>query len=182
VNRTGGHQYAPNSQYINLGFIPGGPTGLQSFALAPQETLPVDTYGNSAWEIPPLQSITSLSNFAMLIVLTENPDTARAWIEQVQPAMGASPMVMVLSAQAEPLVRPYYEAQSPQVQGLVVGLASGAAYEALLGRQGPAAAYWDSFSVGMLVALILILAGGAISFLTTRLAQKKNIVEGKTKA
>jgi ABC-type spermidine/putrescine transport system permease subunit I len=91
-------------------------------------------------------------------------------------------MIMVLSAQAEPLVRPYYEATSQQVQGMVVGLASGAAYEALLGREGSAAAYWNSFSVGMLVALILILVGGAISFFAPRLARTKNIGEGKAKA
>jgi ABC-type spermidine/putrescine transport system permease subunit II len=123
-----------------------------------------------------------LSGFAMLVVLTENPDLARTWIEQVQPVLGNSPMIMVLSAQAEPLVRPYYESGSPQVQGLVVGLVSGASYESLLGREGIAARYWDSFSVGMLVAALLILVGGGISIILARLERTKKTVEGKTKA
>ena len=42
-----------------------------------------------------------LSNFAALIVATDNPDTGRLWIEQAQPALGSKPMLMVVSSQAE---------------------------------------------------------------------------------
>jgi hypothetical protein len=73
--------------------------------------------------------------------------------------------VMVLSAQAEPLVRPYYEAIPRQIQGMVTGLAGGAAYERSMGRDGLARRYWDSYSTGIAVAGLLILVGGIFNAL-----------------
>ena len=48
------------------------------------------------------------------------------------------PMLMVISAQAEPMIRPYYD--SGQLQGLVTGLAGGKAYEEIINRPGAAGA------------------------------------------
>jgi hypothetical protein len=107
-----------------------------------------------------LQNVQGVGNFALVVVITENPDTARYWIEQVQPALLSTPMVMVLSAQAEPLVRPYYEAIPRQIQGMVTGLAGGAAYEHLMPRDGLARRYWDAYSTGIVAVGLLILLGG----------------------
>jgi hypothetical protein len=183
VNRRGGHQYVDSSQYVNLGFIPGGTLGLLALAEAPRKVLPVDMNGNPTWnnpQLPALQNIGSLSDFAMLIVATENPDTARAWIEQVQPRLAGKPMILLLSAQAEPMVRPYYEAAPRQVQGLVSGLAASASYETLLGgRRGSASQYWSAFSIGMLVAGLLIVSGGLVNALSAHLRGGKESQEGE---
>ena len=163
VNRRSSHQYQNESNYMNLGFLPGGLAGLRAFAEAPRQVLPYTVDDRPAWEGTPLKNIRRLSDYALVIVLTESPETGRAWIEQVQPVLGGRPLLMVVSAQAEPLVRPYFDGNPQQVQGMIVGLAGGASYEKMLNRAGIAAGYWGAFSLGSLVIALLILLGCVIS-------------------
>ncbi|MBN2550323.1 MAG: hypothetical protein JXB15_14260 [Anaerolineales bacterium] len=162
VNLAGGHQYRAPDQYINLGFIPGGPAGLLGFAQNPRGIAPSTIEGEAAWDLLFLQKVESVAGFNLVIVATDKTDTARAWIEQVQPHLAATPMLMVVSAQIEPIVRPYYQSSAGQVQGLVAGLAGGATFQSALGRSGEAAGYWSSFQAGILVATLLILVGGIV--------------------
>jgi hypothetical protein len=175
------HNYASDEQYVNLGYIPGGAAGLLSFAESPQRILPYSLDGAAAWEgknrqaLPPLQGIERLSDFALIMVITANPTVARTWVEQVQPYLDGeaspTPLVMVLSAQAGPLVQPYYQANPRQIQGLVTGLRDGAAYARLTGRSGLPRKYWDAFSVGLLVAGVLITIGGLANIALVVLAR-----------
>ncbi len=166
-------------RYTNLGFIPGGPAGLLSFAQTPQQVLPVSQDGTHIWESGPLADVKDLADFGMVVVITENPQTARTWIEQVHPSMGDVPLVMLTSAQAEPLVRPYYDSAPQQVQGLVSGLAGGMAYENLTGRPGAASNYWNAFGLGLAVAAALIIVGGIFNAAFTLFARNKENVEGE---
>jgi hypothetical protein len=163
VNDRNNHHYQDIGQYANLGYIPGGAAGLSAFAQTPRQVLPYTLDGGLVWQQGLLQNVQGVANFALVVVITENPNTARYWIEQVQPTLLSTPMVMVLSAQAEPLVRPYYEAVPRQVQGMVTGLAGGAAYEQFIPHNGLARRYWDAYSTGVVVAGLLILAGGIIN-------------------
>ncbi len=83
--------------------------------------------GQPAWGTGPLQGIQNLSDFAAVIILTDNADTGRNWIEQAGPRLGSTPMVMIISAQAEPMIRPYFD--SGQLKGLVSGLSDAKIYE-----------------------------------------------------
>jgi hypothetical protein len=85
-------------------------------------------------------------------------------------------MVMVISAQAEPMIRPYYD--SGQVDGLLTGLAGGRYYEQLIQRPGIAQGYWSAFSAGIIVAILAILVGGAWSALDAW-RSRKPVVEGE---
>ena len=180
------HNYTAGNQYINLGYIPGGRTGLLSFAESPQRTLPYTLDGQPAWQtgtgaaLPPLQGINALSDFDTVMVITEDPDTARDWIEQVQPGLGSgdsqTPLVMVISAQAEPMVRPYYQEAAGQVQGLVVGLRGGAAYTNLTGRENLPNQYWGAFGTGLAVVAITILVVSLLAVSSTFIAPKKKSV------
>jgi hypothetical protein len=105
----------------------------------------------------------SLGNFGMLLVLTDNPDASRAWIEQVRPLLGLVPMVFITSAQIEPIVQPYFGVYPMPVQGIISGVPGGVAYETLASADGTNQKYWASFSLGGLVAVILILVGGLMS-------------------
>jgi hypothetical protein len=172
------HGYTSSEQYTNLGYVPGGISGLQGFAQIPQRVAPLSFDGLDAWETQPLQSVVTLADFAMALVITDNPETARAWVEQVQPMFGNTPLVMVVSAQAEPLVRPYRDGNTRQVDGLISSLTGGAAYEALINRSNLVRGYWDAFSAGLLIAVGSILLGGAFnlgSALLTRMREDKEI-------
>ncbi len=173
VNMEGGHDYQPGSQYRNLGFIPGGASGLQAFAQTPQQVLKNGIDGQPVWNVPPLDSIGQLSDFSHLVLLTESPETGRAWIEQVQPSLGDAGLIMVISAQAEPLIRPYFEDPAKQVQGLVTGLAGGAMYESGMPRPILARKYWDAFSYSLIVAVLIIIFGSAINTISAYVMNRR---------
>jgi hypothetical protein len=174
------HDYTPGLQYINLGYIPGGAAGLLSFAQTPEWVFPLSYSGVSPWETTPLEGVTSLSDFALVVVITEDPEDARVWIEQVQPRIEGTPMLTVVSAQAEPLVRPYFRSdQNAQVSGIVSGLMGGAAYELAVGRTNLGRIYWDAFSVGLIIALGAILVGGMVNVIQLLLQRYSNNSSGE---
>ena len=156
-----GHNYQAGQQYVNLGYLAGGSSGVQYFALSPAEAAPFTVDGQHAWQLPPLQGIQKLSDFATILILTDNADSGRVWIEQTGSAIGSTPLLMVISAQAEPMLLPYYN--SGQVKGLVIGLAGGEEYAQTYihpdGQGRLMQRYWNSFSAGILIAEGLIVLG-----------------------
>jgi hypothetical protein len=137
-------------QRLNLGYLPGGQMGIRAFAQDP------------AFIFPQLEGITTLSQFAALIILTDNANSARAWIEQTSSARGTIPVVVISSAQSAPMIQPYYDSQ--QISGLVSGLYGSAVFEQnMSGGSGISRNYWDAYSIGMLLATALIVSGGLFS-------------------
>jgi hypothetical protein len=110
--------------------------------------------------------VKGIQDFVLVIVLTDSPEVGRAWVEQVQPLLGSVPLMMIASAQAEPMLAPYLG--SAQVQGLVSGLRGGAGYERLMSAGGEATRFWGAYQSGVLMALVLFLFGIAISALSGR--------------
>jgi hypothetical protein len=112
-----------------------------------------------------VEGVDSFSQFSALFLLTDDADSARAWIEQTKSARGDIPIpfVVVSSAQAAPMIQPYYA--SGQINGLASGLYDGALFEQkdIEGKPNTVRKYWDAYSVGMLLAMALILGGGLIS-------------------
>lgn len=159
---------------VNLGFIPGGAAGLQGLARTLRMIMPEAVGSDSPWSQPALQSVSSVSDFSLVVVVTESPDDAQAWIEQVQPWLRGTPLVMVVSAQAQPLVEPYYRGTPQQVQGLVTGLAGGVQYETLNGQVGMAGANWPGFSIALFTAVLFILLGGMVNVASAWLAARRS--------
>lgn len=169
------HKYQPGTQYVNLGYLPGGPAGIAAFAAAPSSAIQFTVNSARAWETEALAGLETLDNFAAVLVVTDSVDTGRAWIEQAGPALARSPLIMAISAQAEPIIRPYYDAG--QVKGLLTGLVGGAAYEQIMGKPGLGRQYWDSLSSGFLVAEIFIVIGslwGIFAALRARRDQRQD--------
>jgi hypothetical protein len=155
------YNYQAGDKYVDLGFLAGGPAGISGFASDPMRTLPYNIDGTGAWQTPTLMGVQKLSDFAAVVIITDSADTGRTWVEQAGSYLGNSPLVLVSSAQAEPMLRPYYE--SGQIKGLVSGLAGGEAYEQNNGIPGLSSRYWDSFSISSLVAGVVILIGSLMS-------------------
>jgi hypothetical protein len=129
--------------------------------MAPIQAAPFSVDGQPAWQQAALQGIQSLADFAAILILSDNADDGRVWIEQTGSTNSRIPILMVISAQAEPMILPYYD--SGQIKGLVTGLAGGEAYEQAFlppeEQTGLAQRYWNSFSLGTLVIELFILAG-----------------------
>jgi hypothetical protein len=164
------YEYISGEDYVNLGYIPGGAAGLQSFIENPQGTLPYSVDGASAWgsdsqnAVSALEGINEITDYAMVILLVDDPDVARTWIEQLGPSIidpdVLTSFVLIASAQLEPVIRPYFESSPQPVNGMVVGLRGGASYSRLTDSDGIPRDYWDAFGMGAFVAALLILVGG----------------------
>lgn len=154
--------YDPAVQTLNLGYLPGGTISLLEFAQLPSRAAPATLEGNfDIWKQPFLANVKGLDGFSQVIVLTDSAETGRAWIEQVKPLMGTAPLLMVTSAQAAPLLMPYL--QSQQVNGMVSGFLGGVTYGQWRHVDTPADPYWESYQVGVLLAVGVILFGGLFS-------------------
>jgi hypothetical protein len=151
-------QYQSADHILNLGFLPGDAAGLRNFAQAPKAAAPYTFDLQRAWETFPLQGVNLLSDFSAVVVITDNAEVLRSWVEQAQPALGQTPLFVVTSAQAGPLMQPYYD--SGQIRGGLSGLSGGAMYSQILGRPGLADAYLNAFQVGTILAVLALVGGG----------------------
>ena len=158
--------YTYGTHYLNLGYIPGGPIGLLQFASGPRSAFQndfSDAYGDTwVWEAPAVADLERLGDFSLIVLISGAPEATRAWVEQAQLNAPDVPMIAVVSAAAEPLVRPYLTSDPAQLDGLVVGLGGAAALEAQMGRPGAATTAWPGLGGGLLAAAVIILAGNII--------------------
>jgi len=169
------YTYTYGINYTNLGYIPGGPVGLLQFAIEPRSLFQADFSGDSdVWKSKVVSQVKSVSDFGLILIIAATPDSARAWIEQMHQSASSVQMVAAVSAGAEPLVRPYYEADPPQLQGLVSGVLAAAQYERQAGVPGAASERWGALGGGLLAVALLLIVGnlihGLIGFLRRRRA------------
>ena len=169
----GGLGYNLGEHYFNLGYLPGGAAGVLEFIQAPQIAMPSS-------------SVTGLSDYSAIIVLSDHAESSRVWVEQLQslrqtdplfPALANQPLLMVASAQAGPLLQPYVA--SGQVTGMVSGLSDAARFEFVNNsRPGTARAYWDTFGVGLMLAIAAITLGSLWSLFTGIRARRAQAEQG----
>lgn len=147
-----GLDYKAGENYVNLGYLPGGFTGVRGFIDAPTSVLPQ-------------AGVNLFTDYAAVLVLTDHAESGRAWVEQLyarnqaDPAyFSFQPILFASSAQAAPMLQPYVS--SGQITGMVSGLADAVRYEFVNNsRPGVARRYWDSFGVGILLAIAIIAIG-----------------------
>jgi len=100
----------PDLKYVELGFVPGQVNGVQSLL-------------NRAG-----------GDVKLIIELAASPETVRWWAEQLKANRSEIPLVVGVSAGAEPLTMPYL--QSGQVKGMVSGFPGAVAYLNATGMMG----------------------------------------------
>jgi hypothetical protein len=136
--------YQSGVNYFKIGFLPGGSAGVLGFIEDPND---------------------DFSQYATVILLTDNAETGRVWVEQLEaagPEIAGKPLLLVSSAQAGPLLQPYVS--SGQVDIMVSGLYDAAKYENMnVTRPGIARSYWDAFGFGLMMAVIAIVLGSVWS-------------------
>jgi hypothetical protein len=160
------HGYTSGNQYTNLGYIPGGAAGLLGFVQMTQHVTPLTFDGLDAWHTPALSQIQTLANYKLVVVISDDPDIARSWIEQVQPTLENTPMIAIVSAQAEPILHPYASGENAQLKGLISGISGGAAYEQVIGKPNLARTYWDTLNYALMAAVVVLLIGSGVNLMT----------------
>lgn len=166
ISSPAGINYQPGTNFVNLGYLPGGASGVREFIDAPSTAMP------GAIE-------SSFSEYAAVIVLTDNGESGRLWVEQLVAKNQADagyfafqPLLFAASAQATPLLQPYVD--SEQINGMVGGLADAARYEFVNNsRPGIARIYWDTFGIGMMLGVVMMIFGSLWSLTSGILARRK---------
>ena len=169
---------------INLGYLPGGAMGMASLIQSPRQVLPFTLNDLDPWSAPPLNAVNTLADFGMVVVITHDADMARAWIEQTGTTLQTSnvPLLMIVSTQAEPLVRPYASGETPLVKALLAGLTDTAAYENMTTRYSPGRhATWDALSLTLPIAALVIIIGTLAGAVLTAIKEGQEEAKNKPK-
>lgn len=169
--QAAGSREALAGKVVNLGYLAGGTSGLQSFVANPRQTMPVSITGAYAWNEPALSSVHQVSDFAAVILLTDSVEDGRAWLEQVQPYLGSTPLLVFSSAQAAPMLQPYVD--SGQIKGMAAGAFGAALYQQLVQPGSPTPLYLEAINAGMLIILAVILVGGLVSIFSGKKRPRK---------
>jgi hypothetical protein len=146
-----------------LGYLPGGSTGMLDFIRNPRSAMPLLDTGRYGWTYPATQSVNSIQDYAGILIVTENSEIGRAWLEQLYPSLSDKPVMMVVSAQSAPLMRPYLD--STQLKGLIGGRVEGAMYDRIMESPARSPAVNASYQAGMLLSAALIALGGLFGIL-----------------
>ncbi len=169
------------AHYLHLGYLSGGPTAVQLFAISPRDALltgfllPEGLDRASVWQSPLVSDVRRLADFGAVVVITAGTENARNWAEQTHPWIGETPLLMVLSAGAEPLVRPYFEATDQRVQGILTGLPSALAYQQLNGQALTVESRWNGFGSMMFAVQSILIAGGLYGGATWLINRRQSV-------
>lgn len=152
----------------DFGYIPGGANGLRRLSGNLQDVIHDPAV---QWDAGPLASVRTLTDFNMIVLLADSPQSVRDWVEQVHTAVPSIPIIAMVSAASDALVFPYTQGSHPAIQGLVTGYAGAQAYRVNFLSDAPVdewnAVRWQAFAGGTL-ALFLTLLAGIIGSLTMR--------------
>jgi hypothetical protein len=161
--QSGAGSAYPAASKANLGYLIGGSTALKALAADPlRTTLPVPWSGSNGWNQPALQGLSQITDFRGVFLLTDTPENARDWVEQVQPTLAKKvPLIVISSAQAAPMLRPYQ--QSGQITALLSGLTGGTAYEQIRGVSGAGTNSYNAYLAGILAMTLFILMGAIVT-------------------
>ncbi|MCK6625788.1 MAG: hypothetical protein L6R45_11510 [Anaerolineae bacterium] len=153
------------AEMVNLGYVPGQIAGIRELVTGRKqlagladvkEGLTFAASERAAWS-----NVNNLGQVDVVITLSDNPATARWWIEQMAAATppddGERYLLAATSATADPFVRPYLDTQ--QLNGLISGINGAAAIEAGRKNFGPARQMLDSQGIAHLLIVILIALG-----------------------
>ena len=155
--------YDLNSHLVNLGYLAGGSTGLQFLSGDIRSALPYTHEFEEAWRSPVLGSVERLNDMGAVLILSDNAEHTRFWVEQIEPGLDSVPLLFVSSAQSAPLIQPYY--QSGQVTGFIAGFNGSLSYEKIFMQPSKASDNLISFQAGLLIMAAMILIGGLVSLL-----------------
>jgi hypothetical protein len=153
------------TDYVNLGYMAGGPVTILGMGTSIPETFPNDYYGTPVGEIPLMAEVTNFDDVGIVLEVSAGTPGTREWVQQAQSrfriALGAG-----TTAVGAPNFYPYI--QSGQLVGLLGGLKGAAEYETLVDAAGDATKGMDAQSVVHAVIIVLIILGNLAYFFGRR--------------
>ena len=96
--------------------------------------------------------------------------------KQIDATLANMPFLVVASAQAGPLLQPYV--LSGQIAGMISGISDAAKFETDKSQSGMARTYWDTFGIGLMMSIALIVLGSLWSLFTGLQARRAEAKQG----
>jgi hypothetical protein len=153
--------FPAETEFVNLGYLPGEAVGIRSLEFLPGQFQDQGFGGKTLDDVLIFDQgeDLALSNMSLLVVLTGNANNLRWWVEQTTVLENDLPLIAGVSAAIEPLIRPYYDMDPQQINGLVVGLMGAYDYEREVNPDGPAHLRLGGQLVGQVAVVILVVLG-----------------------
>ena len=145
-----------------------GINGIEGIKLTHMGFIPASNYAafslladaNSVWQLayaPEAVETLPQRDLDGVIVLSDTFEGSRIWIEQHQSRFNQVPLNLIVSAQAGPMLLPYYE--SGQVNSIISGWTDTRMIEKGRNEEKPIAFIWQAYRAGVLMMIILIVLG-----------------------
>jgi hypothetical protein len=151
------------TDYVNLGYVAGGETGMAAVARDVKGMYPVDFNGDPTANMSVLNGIDTLQDVEMIICVAIGTPGVPEWIRQVGDPLDVTIATVVFAGLVAEYV-PY--TQSRQLDGMVPGLRGAAGYEGLISKVARGTAGIDAQSMAHVVILALIVIGNVAYFVT----------------
>ena len=151
---------ADEARTVNLGYQPGGASGVQGL-LADLARRPIYPTGGPATEAAAMEGVTSAEDVGLIVVLGGQTEDLLAWIEQTSARYPDLPLVAGISARVEVSAQPYLErAGAGALRGMVVGLPGTAVYYDLRGVEDVHLPYYlQAMAMSQWVVAALMVVG-----------------------
>lgn len=114
--------------FAHLGYKTGAEVVIQSLGVSLKQTYPVDVDGVPIDQIPVLQGIEAVKDFALIINISAGTPGTKEWVQQAGSRYGV-PIATGCTGVQAPQIYPYYP---NQLLGLLGGMAAAAEYEQLV--------------------------------------------------
>jgi hypothetical protein len=99
--------------------------------------------------------------FDGLLILSDNYEGAQTWIEQLSARSPETPIGMLVTSQAAPLLQPYFE--SGQIVGVVSGFSDAVALAQVDGEYAAVTPRWRAYQVGVLILMAAMVLGAVVA-------------------
>jgi hypothetical protein len=156
-------------EWVNLGYIPGGESGVGALANNIRSVVKKDYFGTPIDEIPLMKNINDARAFSAVLWWGGSEGSIPYGIRQIAVPFGI-PMSGSCTTNEVPNYSPYISAG--QLKGLFGGVRGSAEYEYLLRLPGPALGQAMATNLGGLLWLILVVLGNAF-YLILRMRGEK---------
>jgi hypothetical protein len=155
--------------WVNLGYIAGGESGIAAFASRITSVTPRDYFGTPVEGLEMMKDVKSAADFKLAIVCSWGTPGHEDYLRQYTTKFGV-PLIVGAQTVTVPALVPFY--QSKQVVGYTSGLRGAGEYEILIHHPGYAVASLDAASSYHLVVFVLIVIGN-LAIVAKRFTKKK---------
>lgn len=148
--------------FVNLGYMAGGPVTMLAMGSSIPNTFPSDYHGTPVGEIPLMAEVKNFDDVELVMEISAGTPGTREWVQQVQGRYRVE-LGSGVTAVSAPNFYPYI--QSGQLVGLLGGLKGAAEYETLIATPADATKGMDAQSIVHALIVFFILLGNVAYFI-----------------